>query len=106
MKRGALIVIAHDPGAGARATTAVGRSIGRGHVPLSANYPAASIQQILNTVEPVLIERSYQTASRMADILAGHHPLLRRSHRLGYRSWVQSPAPTSRPASLRRGNDI
>ena len=52
------IVIVDDPGAGACATIAAAQSLGRGHVPLSANHPATRIQQIFTAVESALIVQS------------------------------------------------
>ena len=85
------IVIADDPGAGACATIAAAQALGRAYVPLSANYPATRIQQILAAVEPALIVQSDRTATRMADILPGRYPLLTISHQLGNLSWARSP---------------
>jgi D-alanine--poly(phosphoribitol) ligase subunit 1 len=99
------IVIADDPGAGACATIAAAQALGRAYVPLSANHPAARIQQILDAVQPALIVQSDQTADRMAGILTGCYPLLTISRQLANLSWDRSPEPTeSSPSPI--GGDI
>jgi hypothetical protein len=87
------IVIADDPGAGPCATIAAAQSPSREHFPLSANHPAARIQQIFTAVESMLIVQSNQTASRAADILTRRHLLLKVSRQLSDLSWAQSPGP-------------
>ena len=87
------IVTADDPGAGPCATIAAAQAPGREHFPLSANHLATRIQQIFTAVEPMLIVQSDQTASRMAEILAGRHLLLKVSRQVSNLSWAQSPEP-------------
>jgi D-alanine--poly(phosphoribitol) ligase subunit 1 len=87
------VVIADDPGTGACAAIAAAQALGRAYVPLSANHPAARIQQILAVVEPSLIVQSDQTAARIADALSGRYPVLTISRQLDRLSWARSPKP-------------
>jgi amino acid adenylation domain-containing protein len=99
------IVIADDPGAGACATIAAARALGRAYVPLSPGHPATRIRQILEAAPPALIVQSDQTAARIADSVQGRYPLLTISRQLLNLSWARSPEPAENRASP-IGSDI
>ena len=99
------VVVLDGPGAGACATIAAARALGRAYVPLSASHPASRIQQILAAVEPAVIVQSDWTADRLADVLPGCYPLLTISRQLSNLLWARAPEPVVKSASP-IGSDI
>jgi len=87
------------------ATIAAAQALSRAYIPLSTSHPATRIQQILAAVEPALIVQSDRTATRMANALSDHYPLLTISPQLDNLSWARSPEPVANCASP-IGSDI